>query len=118
MDNNSTPATWYDGSFFKGFQSVLPFINWAILLTCFVGGAMLFNRDSNISQAAALRELQAEQKRTLEAVALNKQERVGQIQDIKKEMLPREVFDAKMEALRAELEQTRKLTEKILERQK
>lgn len=119
MNKNASTSNskfWYEKPFYKGFSALLPAAQWCVMLTILVGGSILYYRDSNVAQASSLRDITVQQQAIKETIAGNKLEREQQIRDVRREMLPREIFEAYMKAIQAKQEEQQRLLEKILDK--
>jgi hypothetical protein len=114
MDNPSTPKeqpAWYDGKFFKSCQAAMPFVRWGIIAAMFLSGVYMYQRDTNAAANVNLLDLQKGQESIKLDIIQRAATRDRQFDDVKKQMLTREVFEAYHESDKQRMERIEKMLE-------
>lgn len=106
-----------DSGFLPGFLRVLPLIQWILMICIAVGMYFLSTRDSQTVQAQQLGEVRNEQRAIRDTVDKNKAEREKQLDDLKRQMLTKEVFEAYHQNDSERFGRMEKLLEQLLSNQ-
>ena len=102
------------GRFWNGFLKILPFLQWVLTIAIAVGLYALTTRDTQTAQAFEINKITSEQQNLRRDFEARKNERDKQIEEIKKEMLTRDVFDAYHETDVKRMERIEKMLEDLL----
>jgi hypothetical protein len=87
-------VAWYDGKFYKSCMAIFPFVRWAIVIGFFIFGLYLYQRDTNAQQTVSVSDIQREQNIAKAAFSEYKSANDQQFQQLRREVLTRELFEA------------------------
>lgn len=104
-------------SFFSGFLTYLPVVNWVLTIAVAVGMFALSTRDNQTVQASEITRIINEQKAVRDQINERKTERDKQIEELRRVMLTREVFDAYHAADAERMTRMEKMMEQLLSNQ-
>lgn len=103
--------------FLAGFLRVLPIIQWALTVIVAIGLFVLSQRESQTVQAQDIRDTQKKVENLERDIDKQKSERDRQIEELKRTILTREVYDAYHNADTERMNRMEKMIERILENQ-
>lgn len=117
--SNQTPAAIASGvtKFLNGFNQASTAIQWVVLIAMTIGGYWLYTRDMHTVSAQTIKEIQNEQKLVREYLNERRNFRDKQFEELKSEMMTREVFDVYMKTWTERQNRQEDLLNKILENQ-
>lgn len=116
--NNSTSQAWYDGKFFKSCMALLPLFRWLIVLAMFLAGVYVYQRDTNAASVVNIADLQRGQESIKLDILNRAAARDKQLEDVKRQMLTREVFEAYHESDKQRLERIESMIQRLLEHER
>lgn len=90
--------------FTEGFLKWLPAVNWFLTITIAVAVFFLSFRDSQTSQAAQIIELRTGQDQIKATIRENKDDRIKQIEDIRKDMVTRQLSEAQAKSIETQIQ--------------
>lgn len=101
MENNIHTTTtdgiavaWYDGKFYRSIKELLPWFRWVIVGIMFAVGVYIYQRDTNAQQTVSVQDIQREQATAKAVLSEYKVKTEEQFQQLRREMLTRELFEA------------------------
>lgn len=116
-DETPTKKTpWSEHDWFKNCVAILPFARWGFLLFLAVGGYYVYQRDVNAAQLVNVSDLKRDLDDTKKAVERNRIEREKDVDQIRRDMLTRELFEAKSAVFIQRLDQIDKKLEALADR--
>ena len=111
------PSPSTGSSYLAGFLKILPVLQWALTIFATIGFFVLSTRDAQTVQASEITRIVNEQKAVRDLMTERKTERDKQVEELKRIMLTKEIFDAYYQNLKDEQLRQRQMLEKIIENQ-
>ena len=103
-------------NYWDSFLKVLPLVQWILTLVIAVAVFGLGFRDTQTSQSAEINRIINDQKAIRDTMNERKTTRDKEFDELRKQMLTRDVFSAYMDSIKDELTRQRGMIEKLLER--
>lgn len=110
------PARWADQTWYQNCVAVMVFVRWIIVVCMFLAGYYVYQRDVNAAQAVNVVDLKREQSELKKVVEQNKAERDRQLDEIKRTMLTRELYEAYHANDVQKIEAIQKMVEQLINR--
>lgn len=103
-------------TWFKNLATLGGVIRWAIVLVGLVGGYYIYQRDINAQNTVSIDAINAKVESVAQSVEKNRTVREQQIDEIKRIMLTRELYEAYHEADKRQMERIEETLKRILEK--
>ena len=103
-------------NYLAGFLKILPVLQWGLTIACAVAFFILATRDAQTVQASEINRIVNEQKATRDLMTERKNERDKQVEELKRIMLTKDIFDAYHQNDVQRMERIEKMLQQILEK--
>ena len=111
------PNKQTDTGFVAGFFKYMPIVQWALTIVIAIGLFAVSQRDSQTVQGHEIRETQEKVKAVESEMDRRRDEREKQMEEMKRTVLTREVFEAYHKADQERMTRLEKMIERLLENQ-
>lgn len=112
--NEKSP--WSERPWYQNCIAVMPFIRWAVIVVLALGGYYVYQRDVNAAQLVNVTDLKRDIEATKKTVEADRISGDKSFDTLRREMLTREVYEAKQEAVLQRLDRIDKTLESLLSR--
>lgn len=118
IHSTQTPdkTPWRDSEWFQNCLALMPLVRWGIVAAMFLFGVYLYQRDTNAASTVNIADLKSGQESMKAEMARRVADRDKQIEELRRAMLTREVFEAYHQADKLRMERIEQLLNRLLER--